>query len=164
MDVSIEDILNARLPKYYAAGSLLVYRLSISDCHRYIYPDKGILRYGKYIKGHLHSIRREAYSAKAFAINTRQINVLDTVNFSKIIQVEVGALLVGHIVNHKKYGTFDKLEEKGYFEFGGSTILQFVHSRVKFDEDILKMSKKGIETKVSLAEGIGYLSPKPEER
>lgn len=164
LDISIEEILKAKLPVYYRGGSLLVYRLSLSDCHRYIYPDKGFLRYTGHIKGYLHSIRKEACGEKSFAINTRQINVIDTLNFSKIIQVEVGSLLVGHIVNHKSYGHFDKLEEKGYFEFGGSTILQFVHSGIKFDEDILKMSKKGIETKVSLAEGIGYLPDSLKER
>ena len=36
--------------------------------------------------------------------------------------MEVGAMMVGRIVNHDKKQCF-KGEEKGYFEFGGSTVI-----------------------------------------
>ena len=71
--------------------------------------------------------------------------------------MEVGALLVGKIVNHQtEAGSMEKLEEKGYFEYGGSTaILVLQRGAVQMDEDILHYSAQGIETKVRLGERIG---------
>ena len=69
--------------------------------------------------------------------------------------MEVGALMVGKIVNHdiKK---FKRGDEKGYFLFGGSTVvLFFKENQIEIDEDILKNSKVGLETKVKLGEVIG---------
>ena len=50
------------------------------------------------------------------------MSIIEYDNLGKCIQVEVGALLVGKIVNNDKI-EFTKGEEKGYFEFGGSTIV-----------------------------------------
>ena len=62
----------------------------------------------------------------------------NTENFDKVIQVEVGAILVGKIVNlhHDNY-KFKKGEEKGYFEFGGSTIVLITKNNIKIDDDII---------------------------
>ena len=47
-------------------------------------------------------------------------------------------------------------KEKGYFEFGGSTIIMFVKKDVVlFDEDILINSSQGKETIVNCGEKIG---------
>jgi phosphatidylserine decarboxylase len=65
-------------------------------------------------------------------------------------------MLVGKIVHTKTGKTFTKGEEKGYFEFGGSTIVMLTKpDAVSLDEDILTESEKGIETKVSCGEKIG---------
>jgi phosphatidylserine decarboxylase len=71
-----------------------------------------------------------------------------------MIQIEVGAMLVGRIKNANKT-TFKKGEEKGYFDFGGSTVVLLVNKDIKIDDDILAQSAKGIETKVSYGERIG---------
>ena len=69
--------------------------------------------------------------------------------------MEVGALMVGKIVNLKKQ-SFEKGEEKGYFEFGGSTIvLLFEKDKVNIDQDIINNSLKNYETKVYMGEKIG---------
>ena len=48
-------------------------------------------------------------------------------------------------------------EEKGYFEFGGSTVVLFFKERtVEIDQDILDNSMQDIETKVKLGETIGH--------
>ena len=70
--------------------------------------------------------------------------------------VEVGALLVGKIVNHE-LDTFSKGQEKGFFEPGGSTIIMFVGNNIQIDEDILTQSVEGIETKVLYGEKVGTL-------
>ena len=58
--------------------------------------------------------------------NSREYQVLRTDRFGTVIQMEVGALLVGKIKNHSlplKTRDVRAGEEKGYFEFGGSTII-----------------------------------------
>jgi phosphatidylserine decarboxylase len=47
-------------------------------------------------------------------------------------------------------------EEKGYFEFGGSTIIViFKPSVARVDADILEYSRQGIETLVKYGSAIG---------
>ena len=61
--------------------------------------------------------------------------------------------------NNKEY--FIKGDEKGYFEFGGSTIIILLKDdSAIIDSDILEQSKLGIETKVSIGEQIGLVKEK----
>ena len=71
-----------------------------------------------------------------------------------MLQVEVGAVMVGKIRNHP-IRQFSRLQEKGYFEFGGSTILLLVPQSIAIDADILAKTRDGVETKVTLGEKIG---------
>ena len=83
------------------------------------------------------------------------VSFLSTGHFGEVIHIEVGAMLIGKIVNHD-ITEFSKGEEKGYFEPGGSTIIEiFENDSVKIDEDILAQSRDHIETKVKFGEGVG---------
>ena len=62
--------------------------------------------------------------------------------------------MVGKIINEKTSGKFKRGEEKGYFKFGGSTIILLVNN-VKFDEEIINNSNENIETIVKMGEVIG---------
>ena len=63
--------------------------------------------------------------------------------------------MVGKIKN-KIVRKFKKCDEKGYFCFGGSTVVILVKENViELDEDILSYSKKDIEVKVKMYEKIG---------
>ena len=80
--------------------------------------------------------------------------MLQTKNFDKLLYIEVGALLVGKINNHdiKK---FNKGDEKGFFMYGGSTVIILVKKNIiGLDKKILKNSKFGYETSVKLGEKI----------
>ena len=80
---------------------------------------------------------------------------MKTKNFGNIIQMEVGALGVGKIVN-RNINIFKKGEEKGYFRFGGSTIvLLFEKDKIIIDDDIIANSAKNIETIVKMYEIVG---------
>ena len=51
---------------------------------------------------------------------------------------------------------YNNWKEKGYFEFGGSTVVLLVKKdMVKFDADILENSAQHIETVVKYGEKIG---------
>ena len=55
--------------------------------------------------------------------NEREFTILETENFGTCIYMEVGAMMVGKIVNHYGDTVVRRGEEKGYFAFGGSTII-----------------------------------------
>lgn len=156
---SISDILDdTNLANEYANGICLIFRLTPDNCHRYIFFDNGKIISNKKIKGKLHSVKPIAlYKIPVFIQNSREISVLNTENFGKVVQVEIGALLIGKISNHiKENNMFNKFEEKGFFEFGGSTIcLLFKENVINIDDDIKKNSLKEFETEVHIGEKIG---------
>lgn len=150
-----ELLENEERAKAYEGGMCLIFRLAPDDYHRYSFPDRGTAEDTYEIPGVLHTVNPIAGSMKVYRRNTRHYTILRTEHFGEMIQMEVGAMLVGKICNHG-YRSFKKLEEKGYFAYGGSTVILLCKKdKVVIDEDILDYSAKGIETKVRLGERIG---------
>lgn len=149
----IEDKINL---EQFKNGNCLVFRLSMNDYHRYCCVDNCIIEKSKKIKGKLHTVSSISNKHKVYSQNTRICNYMTTDNFDKIIYIEVGALLVGKINNYNK-NKYNKGDEKGYFELGGSTIIILTNDKIKIDNDILEYSNKGIETKVKYGEKIGEI-------
>lgn len=142
----------------FAGGKALVFRLSMDDYHHYCHIDSGKISESYEIKGKLHTVSSISSKYKIYKENHRIVNILDTDHFGRVIYIEVGALLVGRIKNNGRT-VFEKGEEKGYFEQGGSTIVLFFEKdRINVDPDILEMSGNGIETKVKMGERIGVTS------
>ena len=82
--------------------------------------------------------------------------VKNTDNFGDVVQIEVGALMIGRIKNYHEDHQFTRGEEKGMFEFGGSTIVLLIEkNRVKIDSEVLKNTREGYETVVKLGMKIG---------
>jgi phosphatidylserine decarboxylase len=106
----------------------------------------------------LHTVRPvSAERYRVYIVNHREVSVLETENIGEFIQIEIGAILVGKITNHQVI-SFKRGDEKGYFSFGGSTIvLLFKDGAIKIDPDILEFSQKGIETRVRMGEKIGVV-------
>lgn len=142
------------LPDKYRGGKCLVFRLSMDDYHRYAFIDDGRVVSSKKIRGVLHTVSSLSDDHKIYCRNTRVVNYTNTKNLGESIYIEVGALLVGRICD-KKQTEFRRGEEKGYFKIGGSTIVLLTGNNVTIDDDIVQMSRDGIETKVHLGEGIG---------
>ncbi len=108
----------------FAGGKALVFRLCVDDYHRYGYPCDGQLLYLLNIKGKLHTVRPIALEKyPVFIQNARAVSLMQSENFDTIAQVEVGALMIGKIENHKTAGPVEKGAEKGMFHYGGSTIV-----------------------------------------
>ena len=81
--------------------------------------------------------------------------MLHTDHFGDVIYMEVGAMMVGKICNHP-ITKFQRGDEKGYFEFGGSTIVLLIEKdKVEIDEDIMNHSQNHYETRVLMGEKIG---------
>ena len=154
----VEDLLKSkRLAKKYKDGYCLIFRLSVDDYHRYCYIDNGTKSANTSIKGVLHTVRPIALEKyNIYKENSREYTMLKTDNFGDVIQIEVGATLIGRIKNHHQEYKFSKGEEKGMFLFGGSTIVLLIEKdKVKIDEEILKNTKDGYETIVKIGEKIG---------
>jgi len=154
---TIEEMVNDKeLANKYKGGYCLVYRLCVDDYHRYFFIDEGRIKKQYKIKGKFHTVQPIAFKKdKVFSENSRECTILETNNYGTITQIEVGALMVGKIVNHEA-STFKRGDEKGYFLFGGSTVVLLVEKdKVIIDEDILKHSKDDIETRVLLYDVIG---------
>ena len=152
-------VKNEKLAKEFAGGWCFIYRLAPSDYHRYGYIDNGKQDKVVKINGILHSVNRIALAETnaVMAKNYRELTVLHTENFGPVVHIEVGALFVGKVVQ-RQYGpyTFKRGEEKGLFEFGGSTVIQlFKKDAIKPDDDIIAQSVKGIETLVKIGEKVG---------
>jgi phosphatidylserine decarboxylase len=155
---SVEELLqNKNLADKYSGGTCLIFRLSPDDYHRYCYIDDAEILKRIKISGVLHTVRPIAYQKnKVFCQNSREITVMQTSNFGKVIQIEVGALFVGKISNHKKIAVVQRGEEKGMFQFGGSTIiLLFTEGAVAVDSAIEKNTALNKETIMRMGEKIG---------
>lgn len=154
---NLKNIIDMDLSSKYKNGYALIFRLEVGDYHHYHYVDSGTLEDYKYIKGILHTVQPIAYTKyPVYHRNSREYTIMHTENFDDVIEVDVGALMVGKIVNNKEKKEFKKGEEKGYFMFGGSTIILFVKENIlEIDNDILMNSALGNETIVSVGEKIG---------
>ena len=153
---SVDDIVPKGMLDGYENGYCLIFRLEVADYHHYHFIDNGTMDESKFIKGVLHAVLPISMKKyKIFHTNSREYTILHTENFGDIVNVEVGALNIGKIVN-EKVKKFKRGDEKGHFEFGGSTIILFVKdNKVIIDEDILLNSTLGKETSVSCGEKIG---------
>lgn len=147
----------AKLAEKYKDGWFMIFRLGVSDYHRYIYIDDGCKSKNIHIQGIYHTVNPIALEkADIYKENTREFTVLHTKNFGKVIHAEVGAMLVGRIKNHHEKYKFSRGEEKGMFEYGGSTVvLIFPPDTVIPDSDILNNTNDGFETDVKIGERIG---------
>ena len=156
---TIEDLLmSPSLADEYRGGLCLVFRLTVDDYHHYHFIDDGTADKDHFIKGVFHTVNPIASDYyPIYKTNSRSYTVLHTKHFGDVVQMEVGAMMVGKITNLNKK-TFKRGEEKGYFEFGGSTVVLFIKKDiVDIDEDILNISKNEDEVRVLMGERIGTL-------
>ena len=159
----LKDFLtDEELAKKYHNGTCLVFRLCASDYHHYCYIDDGYQGENHFIPGKLHSVQPIACEKyPVFVLNRRSWCLLETDNFGSVIQCEIGALVVGGIVNHFESGRFEKGSEKGHFDLSGSTIvLLFEPDKISLNEDILKALTDSEEVRVTEGEWIGVAKHK----
>ena len=148
---------NDELARQYEGGQVLIFRLTVDDYHRYCYVADGQKEENVSIPGVLHTVNPIANDFfPIYKENARQYSLLHTKEFGDILTMEVGALLVGKIVNHHGKASVRRGQEKGYFIFGGSTVvLVLKENAARIDPDILENSAAGIETVVKYGEKIG---------
>lgn len=148
-----------RLAKRFRGGYAYILRLTVEDYHRYLYSVSGKQSKNYHIDGTFHTVNPIANDyLPIYKENTREYTVIHSKEFGDVLQMEVGALLVGKISNHKQSTVVTRGEEKGFFEYGGSTIVVLAQKgRVTPRSDLLTNSKNGYETKVLQAHPLGIL-------
>lgn len=147
-----------RLAERYMGGWIYVIRLTVDDYHRYCYVADGRKSRQRKIRGVLHTVNPVANDYyPIYKMNSREYCLLKTKELGTILLMEVGALMVGTINNHEKDAVQVKRgDEKGMFEFGGSTIVVMTEpGMAEPDKDIIHNTKAQAETLVKMGEPIG---------
>lgn len=141
----------------FEEGLCLVFRLRVDHCHRYCYVDDGVKGDNFAIPGRLHTVRPVALRrVPVFAENAREYTVIDTEHFGRVVQMEVGAMLVGRICNRQGAGSVRRGREKGCFLYGGSTVILLLkRGAAALLEEVFESTRRGLEIPVRMGERIG---------
>ena len=154
---SIKPVGGSSIAGEYLNGTCLVLRLGVENYHRYCYIDDGFKSGNHRIPGRYHPVQPIVVRKQpVFVQNTREYTVLNTKNFGTVTQIEVGACLVGRICNHHEACIIHRGEEKGFFEFGGSTIvLLFKEGTVDIPQEVFDATLSDKEAIVKYGSAIG---------
>ncbi len=146
----VKDLLGDEdLAQNYRGGTCLVFRLCASDYHHYCYIDDGRQGPNHYMEGQLHSVQPIACEHyPIFTLNRRSWCLLDTDHFGPVIETEIGALVVGGIVNAPE-GPMQRGREKGHFDLCGSTIVLLIEpGRIELRPDYAALMDTEQEVRV----------------
>lgn len=159
-EYTLEELLKSRrLSEKFKDGMALVFRLTPANYHRYCYGVSGKALASRRIEGILHCVRPVALQTfPVFVQNSREYQVIRTRDFGAVVQMEIGALMVGKINNYQVSSERNMVrsgEEKGYFEFGGSIILLlFPKDAVLVKEELYRRLDANAEIPVHIGETV----------
>jgi phosphatidylserine decarboxylase len=143
----------------FAGGSMLISRLCPVDYHRFHFPVGGRATEPRLINGFLYSVSPVALRQNLDYLweNKRMVTLVESPVFGKVAVCEIGATMVGSIVQ-----TFlpdrpvAKGEEKGLFKFGGSCVVTiFQPGRIRLDADLVQQTAAGLEVYARMGEQLG---------
>lgn len=158
-EFDLPDFLkDAKLADKYANGTLLIIRLAPVDYHRFHFPADGMISDTTAINGDYYSVSPYAVKERLsiYWENKREFSVLKTECAGDVLLCEVGATMVGSIVQAFTPGkAVLKGQEKGWFTFGGSTVVMLLEKdKAKVDDDLIRNTMKGFETSIRMGEHI----------
>jgi phosphatidylserine decarboxylase len=145
----------------FEQGSLIISRLCPVDYHRFHYPSAGKASAPSLINGGLSSVNPIALrrDLSIFWQNKRNLSYIETDGFGRIASFEVGATCVGSMTYGQSLpGFVEKGDEKGFFSFGGSSVITlFEPNRILLAEDLLEHSAHNRELYARMGEPMGIL-------
>ena len=153
-----EFLQNDSLAKKYLNGSIIILRVCPTDYHRFHFPVSGKISRLTKINGDYYSVSPIAVKKmiEIFCQNKREYVTIYTKKIDDVIMAEIGATMVGSIIQTYKGDKAVKGEDKGCFKFGGSSVvLLFKKDKIKIDEDLLRNTQNSLETEVKMGERIG---------
>jgi phosphatidylserine decarboxylase len=150
------------LAERYGGGSLIISRLCPVDYHRFHFPCSGVPSAPRLIHGPLYSVSPIALMRRPSILweNKRYVTRLRSEQFGEVLIVEIGATCVGSVVHtNAPDREVEKGAEKGYFRFGGSCLVTvFEPGRIRFADDLLEQSAKGLEVYARMGDVAGWTS------
>lgn len=156
---SAETLLANKSIDHTMFDSIAICRLAPQDYHRFHCPVECTFESSYTIDGNYFTVNPMAVRERidVFSDNIRTVAMLNSDIFGKIAYVCVGAMMVGSVVLTVEPGQeLKRMDEIGYFAFGGSTIiLLFEKKSIKFDKDLRRNSKKPIETLIKVGNSLG---------
>lgn len=163
LEISLPDLLGPLRDKGPEKGWALTFRLCPLDYHRFHFVDSGEVGLHVEMGTTLHSVNPWALHKlpKIFEWNERQITIQKTQNYGEVFYIEVGAMCVGRI--HQTYSPntiVQRGQEKGYFDFGGSTVVLIVpdgERSLKINSVITEKNNEGFEVVVRLGDELGRM-------
>ena len=144
------------LAKQYDGGTLLMFRLTVSDYHRYHYPDSGMKSDNTHIDGVFHTVHPIAAESRwIYSENEREYFILHSDNFDDMLMIQVGALLVGRICNQHEAAAVQRGHVAGWFEYGGSTVILCLKRGVAEILPEIREAARKAEIQVRMGQRIG---------
>ncbi len=143
----------------FAGGSLVISRLCPVDYHRFHFPVAGVPDDARAINGWLYSVSPLALRINPGYLteNKRMVTLVESPRFGRVAVLEVGATMVGAIVQgYSPNRAVAKGEEKGMFAFGGSCVITvFQRDRIRLDPDLVEHSTAQREVYARMGERLG---------
>ncbi len=157
---SLKDFLgDGELAREFAGGAMLISRLCPVDYHRFHFPVAGVPNEPRLINGFLYSVSPIALRQNLAYLweNKRMITLVESPVFGRVAIIEIGATMVGSIVQTFLPGRAVKHgDEKGLFKFGGSCVVTlFKPGRIRLDADLVKPSTEGMEVYARMGDRLG---------
>ncbi|MDR2812226.1 MAG: archaetidylserine decarboxylase [Puniceicoccales bacterium] len=150
---------NDELFERFREGSAVISRLCPVDYHRFHFPCDAVIRKIYQVSGDYFSVSPIATRSRISILfeNKRIVSILHSQDVDQFLMVEIGATCVGSIIQTAEVGRlYFKGEEKGFFCFGGSTIMTiFQKNKIRFAEDLCQNSAKGIEMFAFMGDNMG---------
>ncbi|ODQ80557.1 hypothetical protein BABINDRAFT_160822 [Babjeviella inositovora NRRL Y-12698] len=166
---SVEKLMAGHFPELLLKlqnCAIGIFRLAPQDYHRFHSPVEGVIGEIKEISGDYYTVNPMAIRSEldVFGENVRCLVPIHTKDFSTVLYIAIGAMMVGSSVFTVSEGqTVKKGDEIGYFKFGGSTILTLFEPKYfQFDLDLVQNSSQSIETLVRVGQSIGHSPSVPE--
>ena len=153
-----ELLANDTTAAEFSEASMLISRLCPTDYHRFHFACGGVAGTAREIAGPLFSVNPIALrrSMRYLVQNKRVVTMLRSPVFGSVAIVEIGATMVGGIVQTYTPGAVRKGDEKGYFKFGGSCVITlFRRGAVEFAADVLQNTEAGLETYARVGDRVG---------
>lgn len=159
-EFSVAELLKDKsMAQYFEGGSVAICRLAPQDYHRFHSPVDGTMGVMIPIPGAYYTVNPMAVRQRidVFTENARLVSYIYSDHFGKVAYVSVGAMMVGSIKYTCKEGErVSRMDEVGYFAFGGSTIiLLFSKDMIQFDADLLATTNDQLETWIRCGDSIG---------
>lgn len=142
----------------FESGQAFVFRLCPADYHRFHYPADGSLEERYEISGRYDSVNPIALNLgiPVFTENRRVVSLLTLEVFGRCAFVEVGAFGVAGITETHRGTSFSKMDEKGFFHYGASTVILLLeHGALQPAPDLVQNTTAGFETLVRAGETLG---------